>query len=228
MSNQANPDKVKLQVWLDRGLMARLDGEVARRGLTRAAITADAVRAYLDGSAALPATRDDLAALRDQVTALTEFSKAQAIALMDGVQRAIEAAPVQALPSGVPEDEHERLLAARDDEITVLRDQLKEMHRSRQASAQALSERIDEAVGAERERGAGEIGRLQELLAGERELSHSLGEQVKALRCELEAERGRVADEVERRRGEIGFDGYMRGLEDCRRANPVKRLLGRF
>lgn len=217
--------KLRLPVDLHAVVVARAQATGASKSQVIISMIRDGIAA---GSGREPATREDVAALRDQMTALTEFQKAQAIALMDGVRNAIEAAPVQALPSGVPEDEHERLMAARDDEIAVLREQLKEMHRGSQTSTQALSERIAEAVGAERERCADEIELLQGLLADERELSHSLGEQVRSMRGELDAERGRMEDELEKQRGEIGFEGYMRGVEDCRKAGLVKRLLGRF
>lgn len=222
-------DTVNFSLRLPVDLADAINSRAVAIGCTKAEAMCHYLRRGIQVEAGgAPATREDVAALRDQMTALTEFQKAQAIALMDGVRNAIEAAPVQALPSGVPEDEHKRLMAARDDEIAVLRGQLEEMHRSSQTSAQALSERIDEAVGAERERCAEEIELLQGLLADERDLSHSLGEQVRSMRGELDAERGRMEDELEKQRGEIGFEGYMRGVEDCRKAGLVKRLLGRF
>lgn len=64
------------------------------------------------GSGQAPATREDVAALRDQMTAIAEFQKAQSIALMDGVRSAVADAPVRALPSGVSEEEAARMVDA--------------------------------------------------------------------------------------------------------------------
>lgn len=190
-------ETINFSLRLPADLASAISSRAAAVGCTKAEAMCHYVRLGMQVDAGCaPATRDDLAALRDQVAALGEFQKAQSIALMDGVRGAIESMPVPALPSGVPESEARRM--------------------ADEARAEAEAANIDE------------IERLQGLLAAERELSHSLGEQMKSMRDEFEAERERMVDDFERESGNIGFDGYMRGIEDCRRAGLVKRVLGRF
>lgn len=190
-------ETVNFSLRLPADLAGVISSRAAAVGCTKAEAMCHYIRLGVQADAGYaPATRDDLAALRDQVSALGEFQKAQSIALMDGVRGAIAEMPVPALPSGVPESEARR------------------MAEEARAEAEAAS--------------ADEIERLRGLLADERELSRSLGEKMKSMECEFDAERERMAEEFENESGRIGFDGYMRGIDDCRRAGFVKRVLGRF
>ena len=98
--------KLRLPVDLNAVVMARVQADGTSKSQVIISMIRDGIAA---GSGRSPATRDDIAALRDQVAALTEFQKAQAVALMDGVRKAVADAPVQALPSGVSEDEARRM-----------------------------------------------------------------------------------------------------------------------
>lgn len=96
MPNQTNPDRQKLNVWVDRSLLAQIDGEAARRGVSRATLVSQALREWLSGVG--PAvTRSDLAAA---VAAIQESIRSQPIA----VQQAQVPAPQ---PTALPEVEAE-------------------------------------------------------------------------------------------------------------------------
>lgn len=190
-------ETVNFSLRLPVDLASAISSRAAAVGCTKAEAMCHYVRLGIQADAGCsPATREDLAALRDQVAALGEFQRAQSIALMDGVRGAIASMPVPVLPSGVPESEARRMVD--------------------EARAEAEAASVDE------------IERLQGLLADERELSHSLGEQMKSMKGEFDAERERMADEFEKESGRIGYDGYIRGIEDCRKAGLVKRVLGHF
>lgn len=67
MANQQNPTKVKLQLWVDKSLIAQIDGVAARKGVSRATVVTEAVRRYLDDGDR-PATKSDLVALAATLT----------------------------------------------------------------------------------------------------------------------------------------------------------------
>lgn len=98
MPNSTNPNKKKLQVWVDAGLLAQIDGIAARKGVTRAAVVADALTSYASGASDPPATKADLVALaatltkaiRDQPIAVQQSAPAEALPEPDAVGRARE------------------------------------------------------------------------------------------------------------------------------------------
>lgn len=47
MSNQDNKSKQKLNIWIDKELVAQVDGIAARDGSSRASVVSAALRAYL-------------------------------------------------------------------------------------------------------------------------------------------------------------------------------------
>lgn len=83
MANQTNPNKAKLQLWVDKSFVVQLDGIAAKKGVSRAAVVMDAVRQYIDdGDKA--ATKSDL------------------VAFAATLQKAIESQPVVVQKQGTP------------------------------------------------------------------------------------------------------------------------------
>lgn len=85
MANQNNPNKQKLNLWVDKSLVARIDGEAARRGVSRAVVVTEAVRSYLDSSQDSAVTHADIELLRRDLeasfAAMAEAIKQQPIAV---------------------------------------------------------------------------------------------------------------------------------------------------
>ena len=195
--------KLRLPVDLNAVVMARVQAGGGSKSQVIISMIRDGLAA---GSGRAPATRDDVSALRDQVAALAEFQKAQAIALMDGVRNAIADAPLQALPSGVPEVEHARLIAEKDALI----------------EARAKSEDSLRA----------EVNRLRSLLDEERERSRSIMDDAERDRAEaVDAERGRMEAEFEARlpgiKADAALEGYMRAVDESGIRGLVKRAFRR-
>lgn len=88
MANEKNPKKQKLNIWMDRSLVTQLDGVAAKKGISRAAVVTDAVRAYLEPSQSAPtATHADIELLRRDLetsfAAMAEAIKQQPIAVQE-------------------------------------------------------------------------------------------------------------------------------------------------
>lgn len=77
MANQNNPNKQKLNLWVDKSLVAMIDGEAAKRGVSRAVVVTEAVRSYLDSSQDSAATHADIELLRrDLETSFASMAEA--------------------------------------------------------------------------------------------------------------------------------------------------------
>lgn len=96
MANQNNSGKQKLNIWMDKALVAQIDGVAAKKGMSRAAVVSEAVRRYVDDGDG-PATKADILAL---AATLTKAIESQPIAVQ------------QALPS--VRDEQPRRLTLRE------------------------------------------------------------------------------------------------------------------
>lgn len=71
MANQTNPNKMKLQLWVDKSIVAQIDGVAARKGVSRAAVVTEAVKRYMDDGDR-PATKADLVSLAAALTKAIE------------------------------------------------------------------------------------------------------------------------------------------------------------
>ena len=99
MGNRAENKKL-IQAWVDTKLVATIDGEAARLGISRSELIVRACREFCD-SKERAASAADIDALRAELQA-----SFQAVALAIEKQPiAIQEAPAQALPE--PEDEYE-------------------------------------------------------------------------------------------------------------------------
>lgn len=97
MSNENNPEKKKLQVWVSASMLAQIDGAAARKGLTRAGVVSEALSAHLAGER--PATVEDLASVSAKLDAMAARQAATAAALAEAIRNqpiAVQEAP--ALP----------------------------------------------------------------------------------------------------------------------------------
>lgn len=87
MSNSTNANKQKLNIWMDKALVAQIDGEAAKRGVSRAVVVSEAVRSHLEAQQAPAATSADIALLRRDLeasfSAMAEAIKAQPIAVQE-------------------------------------------------------------------------------------------------------------------------------------------------
>lgn len=90
MSNQANGDKQKLNIWIDKSLVAQIDGVAARKGVSRASVVTEAVRRYLDDGDR-PATKADLVALAATLTKAIESQPVHVQVQADPEAGALEA-----------------------------------------------------------------------------------------------------------------------------------------